>query len=60
MIEMRLIFWVAVGLTASSGIAATILAARRNSSAGSARVADRLAQIAVLGASALILLLDRD
>lgn len=59
MIEMRVIFWVAVALTASSGIAATVLVARRNSSAGAARVADRLAQIAVIGASALILLLSQ-
>jgi hypothetical protein len=57
MIEAKVIFWVAVALTASSGVAATVLAARRHNSAATARVADRLAQIALLGASALILLL---
>lgn len=60
MIEMRVIFWVAVALTASSGIAATVLAARRNNSAGAGRVADRLAQIALLGASGILLLLGRE
>lgn len=60
MIEMRAIFGLAVALTASSGLAATVLAARRKSSAGTARVADRLAQIAVLGASTIILLLGHE
>lgn len=59
MIEMRVIFWVVVAMTASSGLAATVLATRRNSSAATARVADRLAQIAVIGASAIIVLLQR-
>lgn len=59
MIDMRVIFWVAVALTASSGLAATVLVSRRNPSAARARVADRFAQIALVGASAIIVLLGR-
>ncbi|MBX3571064.1 MAG: hypothetical protein KF694_01805 [Mesorhizobium sp.] len=57
MVEMRMIFWVTVAITALSGVASAVLAARRNASATSNRVADRLAQIAVIGASAIIVLL---
>lgn len=59
MIEMRAIFWVTVALTVMSGAASAALAARRKGSVASHRVADRLAQIAVVGASAIIVLLQR-
>lgn len=59
MVEMRVIFWVTVALTVLSGAASVALSARRNGSVASHRVADRLAQIAVVGASAIIVLLDR-
>lgn len=59
MVEMQMIFWVTVALTVLSGAASAALAARRNGSAASQRVADRLAQIAVVGASAIIVMLDR-
>lgn len=57
MVEMRMIFWVTVALTVMSGAASAALAARRNGSAASHRVADRLAQISVVGASAIVILL---
>ena len=59
MIDMRVVFWVTVALTISSGAAAVVLAGRRNVSAGTMRVADRLAQIALIGASTIIVLLGR-
>lgn len=59
MIEMRTIFWVTVAITVLSGAASAVLAARRNESAASHRVADRLAQIAMVGASAIIILLNQ-
>jgi len=59
MVEMQMIFWVTVALTVLSGGASAALAARRNGSVASYRVADRLAQIAVVGASAIVVLLDR-
>ena len=55
--EIRVVFWVTVALTVLSGAGSIALAARRNASAASYRVADRLAQIAVVGASAIIVLL---
>ena len=57
MVEMRAIFWVTVAITVLSGAASVALAARRNGSVASHRVADRLAQIAVVGASAIMTLL---
>lgn len=60
MVEMRIVFWVAVVITLLSGLSATVLATRRGSSAASGRVADRLAHIALLGASAIIVLLGRE
>ena len=57
MVEIRVVFWVTVMLTMLSGAGSIALAARRNASATSYRVADRLAQIAVVGASAIIVLL---
>lgn len=44
-------------ITMLSGAGSIILAARRNASATSYRVADSLAQITVIGASAIIVLL---
>ena len=57
MVDTRVVFWVTVVLTVLSGAASIALAVRRNASAASYRVADRLAQIAVVGASAIIVLL---
>lgn len=57
MVDIRVVFWVTVALTVLSGGGSIALAARRNASATSYRVADRLAQIAVIGASAIIVLL---
>jgi hypothetical protein len=48
---------VTVALTVLGDAGSIALAAGRNSSAVSYRVADRLAQIAVVGASAIIVLL---
>jgi hypothetical protein len=59
MIDMRVVFWLTVALTISSGAAAVVLVGRRNVSAGAMRVAERLAQIALLGASAIMILLGR-
>lgn len=59
MIEMRTIFWVTVAITVLSGATSAALIARRNGSAGAHRIADRLAQVAVIGASAIIALMDR-
>lgn len=59
MVEIRMVFWVTVAITVLSGAASVALTARRNGSAASHRVADRLAQIALVGASAIMVLLDK-
>lgn len=60
MVEMRVIFWVTAAITVLSGAASATLAARRNGSVRSHRVADRLSQTAVVGASAIVALMGRE
>lgn len=54
--EMKMVFWAAVAITLASGVASITLSARAYGSAVSYRIADRLAQVAVVGASVVLAL----
>jgi len=52
--DLRFVLWAAVIVTLVSGTASIVLSARRRGSPVSYRLADRLAQIAVVGASVIL------
>lgn len=56
---MTSIEWLIVLITVLSGVASLALAARQDGSAASYRIADRLAQIAIVGASVMMWLLGK-